>query len=371
MKKIIIDTIPLFSKLSGIGKYCYEITKFTSKKKLYDITYHYGYNSKNLIHPNEGKNIKFIKSAIVSTYFLKNIIKKLISYYFKLFGPTYDLYWEPNFLPNKFIKSKKMVTSVHDFSLLIHEDFHPKQRVKYFKDNFFQNIYRSDIIITGSHFSKKEILSRLDFKEDNVRVVYHGVRHDIFKTTADINLKFNLPNKFIFSVGSIEPRKNLIGLLKAYNNLSDDFKNEYKLVLAGFKGWENKKIMQIIKKNKDFVTYLGYITDYELAAVYNKAICFVYPSFYEGFGLPPLEAMACGTPVICSNSSSLPEVGGDAVIYCDPNSVIDIKNKIEKVILDKELRENMSINGKQRASNFTWDKSAKEHIKIFDELLEG
>jgi glycosyltransferase involved in cell wall biosynthesis len=141
-------------------------------------------------------------------------------------------------------------------------------------------------------------------------------------------------------------------------------------VIAGFKGWENKEIMQIIEKNKEFITYLGYISDEELAAVYNKASCFVYPSFYEGFGLPPLEAMACGTPVVCSNVSSLPEVGGDAVVYCDPYSVEDIKNKIELVLLDEGLQKELSLKGLEQAQKFTWEKSAQEHIKIFNELLE-
>ena len=370
MKKIIIDTVPLFSPLTGIGKYCYEITKYIDKYKVYDSTYHYGYNSKDLIHPSEGKNIKYIKSALVSNVLIKNIIKKLISFYFKIFSSTYDLYWEPNFIPNKFIKSKKMVTTVHDFSLILHENFHPKERVKYFKDNFFDNIYRSDIIITGSYFSKKEIIDRLGFSEEKVKVIYHGVRHEVFKKIDNVKLSFDLPNKFIFSVGNIEPRKNILGLLKAYNNLDIELKLKYKLVLAGFKGWENKDVMKIINNNKDFITYLGYIADDELAGVYNKASCFVYPSFYEGFGLPPLEAMACGTPVICSNVSSLPEVGGEAVLYCNPHSIDDIKLKIEQVLSDEKIQDQMSIKGIEQAKKFTWEKSAKEHINIFNKLLE-
>lgn len=370
MKKLITNTIPLLSSLTGIGRYCYEISKYIEKNKIYDATFHYGYNSKNLIHPTTQESVKQAKSFIVSISLIKKIVKKLIAYYYRLFGSTYDLYWEPSFIPLLYIKSKKTITTVHDFSFILHRDFHTKERIEYFEKNFFQNIYRSDIIITGSEFSKQEILDRLDFKEENVRVIYHGVRHDVFKKIDDIKLNFDLPKKFIFSVGSIEPRKNLIGLLGAYNNLSDEIKQEYKLVIAGFKGWENKEIMQIIEKNKDFITYLGYISDEELAAVYNKASCFVYPSFYEGFGLPPLEAMACGTPVVCSNVSSLPEVGGEAVVYCDPYSVEDIKNKIESVLRDENLQKELSLKGLEQAKKFTWEKSAQEHIKIFNELLE-
>lgn len=371
MKKLIINTIPLLSSLSGIGRYCYEIAKYIDLYKIYDTTFHYGYNSKILMQQTTKGNVKYIQSIITSIPILKRVIRKLIVIYHQCFITTCDLYWEPNFIPSKAIKSKKIVTSVHDFSFILYKEFHPKERIKYFEDNFFQNIYRSDILITGSEFSKKEILERLNFKEENVRVIYHGVRHDIFKKLEDIELNFELPQKFIFSVGNIEPRKNLIGLLNAYNNLATEIKNEYKLVLAGFKGWENNEIMQIIEENKDFITYLGYISDEDLAAVYNKASCFVYPSFYEGFGLPPLEAMACGTPVVCSNVSSLPEVGGDAVVYCNPYSIEDIKNKIERVLLDENFQRELSLKGIEQAKKFTWEKSAKEHIKIFNELLDA
>lgn len=367
--KLLIDTISLMSSLTGIGRYTYEISKQIEKKEDFECSYFYGYYSKRLLHPSSGKDLKSLKNIITKNSILKKIVRKLLSTSSKIFAPTYDIYWQPNFIVSECIKAKKIVTTVHDFSFILHKDFHPKERIKYFEDNFFKNIYRSDIIITGSEFSKHEILERLDFKKENVRVIYHGVRHDVFKKLVNVSLNFNLPQNFIFSVGSIEPRKNLIGLLNAYNNLNDDIKNEYKLVLAGFKGWENQEIMQIIERNKEFITYLGYITDEELAAVYNKASCFVYPSFYEGFGLPPLEAMACGTPVICSNVSSLPEVGGDAVLYCDPYLVDDIKNKIEKLLLDEDLQKELSQKGILQAQKFTWEKSAQEHMKIFNELF--
>lgn len=369
MKKLIINTIPLLSTLTGIGRYTYEVSKYIEESKTYDNSFFYGYTSKTLLFQTNKKDIKFLKSIVVFNPFFKKVVKKLLTIYHKNFTPNYDLYWEPNFIPEASIKSKKTVTTIHDFSFILHRDFHPKERIKYFEDNFFQNIYRSDIIITGSEFSKKEILDKLDFKEENIKVIYHGVRHDIFKKLKDINLSFDLPQKYIFSAGSIEPRKNLLGLLEAYNNLDLKIKDEYKLVLAGFKGWENKEIMKIIEKNKNYIIYLGYVTDEELAAVYSKATCFVYASFYEGFGLPPLEAMACGTPVICSNISSLPEVGGDAVIYCDPYSIKDIKDKIEQVLLDENLQKELSKKGLKQAQKFTWEKSAKEHMKIFNELI--
>ena len=368
--KILIDSISLLSSLTGIGRYTYEISKRIQLENNIKSNYLYGYHSKKLLHPSDAKDVKLLKSFIVKNPLLKRITRKILMISSKIFTPTYDLYWQPNFIPNESIKAKKIVTSVHDFSFILHKDFHPKERIEHFEKYFFKNIVKSNAIITGSEFSKKEILERLDFKNEDIHVIYHGINHYLFKVYDDLSIYFDLPKKFIFSVGSIEPRKNLIGLLQAYNLLSNEIKSEYKLVLAGFKGWGNDEIMNIINGNKENIIYLGFISDIQLAKVYNLSSCFVFPSFYEGFGLPILEAMACGTPVICSNSSSLPEVGGDAVVYCNPYDINSIKDKIEIVLKDTNMQENMIEKGLKRAKIFSWEKSAEEHIKVFKEVLK-
>lgn len=357
------------SALTGIGRYTYEVAKRIEKQQEFECNYFYGYYSKNLLHPLTGKDIKSLKSIIVKNRLLKKIARKVLTISSKLFAPKFDIYWQPNFIPTDGIKAKKIVTTVHDFSFILHKDFHPKERIEYFEKNFFKYIAKSDMIITGSEFSKQEILHRLDIAEDKIKVIYHGIDHELFKVHENLDVGFKLPKKFIFSVGSIEPRKNLVGLLKAYNSLDSKIKDEYKLVLAGFKGWENSEIMELINKDKDNIHYLGFISDVELSYVYNLASCFVFPSFYEGFGLPVLEAMACGTPVVCSDTSSLPEVGGDAVIYCDAYDVNDIKDKIEQVLKDDKLQQEMIKKSLKRASEFSWEKSANEHIKVFKSLV--
>ena len=370
--KLLIDSISLMSPLTGIGRYTYEIAQQIEKKKEFKCNYFYGYYSKELLHPSSRKNIKSLKSILTKNRLLKRIARKVLKVLTisrKLFVPEFDIYWQPNFIPIDGIKAKRVVTTVHDFSFILHKDFHPKERIEYFEKNFFKNIVKSDMIITGSEFSKQEILERLNFDEYNVKVIYHGIDHQLFKVYDNLDLDFELPKKFIFSVGSIEPRKNLIGLLKAYNSLDAKIKNEYKLVLAGFKGWENSEIMELIDKDKENIHYLGFISDAELAKFYNLASLFAYPSFYEGFGLPVLEAMACGTSVVCSDSSSLPEVGGDAVVYCDPYSIEDIKEKIEMVLGDKVLQQKMIQKGLKRAKMFSWEKSAQEHEKVFKRLM--
>lgn len=369
--KILIDSIALLFPLTGIGRYTYEIAKEIHTIGGFQLNYFYGYYSKRLLEPSSGTEIKSLKSIIVKNQLLKKIVRKLLFTSSKVFAPTYDVYWQPNFIPNSGIKAKKIVTSVHDFSFILHRNFLPKERIEYFDTYFYKNIVRSDMIITGSEYSKQEILERLNFTEDKVQVIYHGIDHDLFKIYQDLKVDFEIPSKFILSVGSIEPRKNLLGLLKAYDILDETLKKEYKLVLVGFKGWENREIMDIVNNNKKHIHYLGFISDEELAKVYNLASLFVFPSFYEGFGLPPLEAMACGTPVVSSNLTSMPEVCVDAAVYCDPHNIEEIKNKIELVLTDKVLQNKLIDKGLKQASKFTWKKSAKEHIAVFKEVLKN
>ncbi len=367
--KVLIDGVALLSPLTGIGRYTHKISKELLLKDNFNIEFFYGYYSKNLIEPSMKPQLKTLKSFIVKNRLIKKSVRRLLFFFSKISAKQYNLYWQPNFIPNGGVKADKIVTSVHDFSFIHYRDFHPKERIEHIERYFFKNVAKSDMIITGSHYSKEEIVNYLNFSEEKIEVIYHGIDHNLFKIYQEPKVDFELPKKYILSVGSIEPRKNLIGLLKAYALLDDELKAEYKLVLVGFKGWENREIMKIIKENERSIFYLGFISDEELAKVYNLASLFVFPSFYEGFGLPPLEAMACGTPVISSNASSLPEVGGDAVVYCDPNSSLDIKEKISIVLNDKNLQKEMIDKGLKQAKKFSWEKSAKEHTRVFNEVL--
>ena len=180
--------------------------------------------------------------------------------------------------------------------------------------------------------------------------------------------KFNLPDNFLLFVGSIEPRKNLAILIEAYSMLDEEQQKSLPLILVGFKGWKNRHVMEMLNKHKPFIRYLGYVSEEDLSKIYNLATIFIYPSLYEGFGLPPLEALACGTPCIVSNVASLPEVCGNAVLYIDPLSSEDIKNKILLLAHNKDLRKELSQKSIAQASLFSWDKSAFEHAKVLWDL---
>lgn len=373
--RLLVDSISLLSKLTGIGKYTNEILKCIEKESKFDVNYFYGYYSKNRIRPSIKSNVKSIKSFVIAKPLLKKIARKLLLTSSKLFAPKFDLYWSPNFIPLDGIKASKIVTTVHDFSFLVYPQWHPKERLDYMNTYFFKNVQRSDWIITGSEFSKNEIVEYLKYDKDKITVIYHGVDQELYKVydstvLYETKLKFDLTDSFLLFVGSIEPRKNLLSLLKAYHLLSETTKNTYPLILVGFKGWENKEIMKEIEKEKEHVRYLGYLSDEELVHVYNLATLFIYPSLYEGFGIPPLEAMACGTAVVSSNAASLPEACGDSALYIDPLDIGDITQKIEFLLNDKSKMEELVLKGLSRVREFTWEKSAKKHLEVFEKVLK-
>lgn len=360
---ILIDILFLIGNKTGIGRYTEQIVK-RLPDELFERYYFGGFISSNYDIFFDGGRIGKLKHFIKKVSIIRQLARKIITHN-PLVNKEFDLYWQPNYIPLDSIKSKNTVTSIHDFSFIHYKEYHPKERIDYFEKYFFKNIYRSDFIITGSNYTKDEILNITNFSPEQVKVIYHGVDHELFKVNKALRPKTDLSDKYIVTVGSIEPRKNLKSLIKAYNNLDKSFKKEFKLVIVGFNGWNNAEILELINKDKENIIYCGYLPDEELVAVYNNASLFVYPSFYEGFGLPPVEAMACGVPVIVSNSSSLPEVGKDAVVYCDPHDVEDIKYKIEIVLQDSNLQKKMSDSGLKRAKEFTWDKSAAEHVSVF------
>jgi glycosyltransferase involved in cell wall biosynthesis len=380
LKKILIDAVSLLSPLTGIGRYTYEISSRLRKLSAdkYEIYFNYGFYSKELFGFQKEPTIieqkfKQLKSFVDRFPLIKKIMRFFYSAIAKLNSDSFELYFQPNFIPSKNVKARKIICTLHDFSFKLQPEWHPKERLEYFNENF-DLVKKADHIITGSNFTKQEIIDYMQIPQDKISVIYHGVNHELYKPypqneLQDTKAKFDLPKKFLLFVGSIEPRKNLLFLLMAYNLLSREEKDELPLILVGFKGWENKEIMQEIEKNQEYIRYLGFVTDTQLAHIYNLATIFIYPSLYEGFGLPPLEAMACGTPVIVSNVSSLPEVCADAALYIEPMDLQDIKDKILTLLGDEKLREELSKKSKAQAALFSWEKAAQEHFRVIEEYL--
>jgi len=221
-------------------------------------------------------------------------------------------------------------------------------------------ITSSKHIFTVSEFSKKEITEFYRVDDKKISVVYNAV-NEIFHPSVK---KYN--EKYILAVSSLHYQKNFHSLIKAFNVLKN---TDVKLFLVGSvnKNFASLELLKDIENNPNII-FKGRVNDEALISLYSNAICFVYPSLYEGFGIPPLEAQACGCPVICSNAASLPEVYGDSVLYCNPYDPNDIKEKIEILVNDEGLREELRLKGFENVKRFSWKKSAKKIIEIIERL---
>jgi glycosyltransferase involved in cell wall biosynthesis len=271
------------------------------------------------------------------------------------------------------IKSKKIVT-VYDLVPFIYPKLHPNQTLWSYRLFFKKILNKSDMIITISQNSKKDLMRLFKINENKIKVIQLAVSEEfrILDDEQKKSAKQNNPlGKFILFVGTLEPRKNIPGLLRAFYQLKKKG-FEHKLVIVGKKGWKYEDIFRTIKKLnlKKEVIFLGYVPQEEIINLYNAADLFVFPSLYEGFGLPPLEAMACGCPVVVSNTSSMPEVCGNAALYVNPYNVPEIAQAMERVLTDTKLKKDMIKKGLKQAKKFSWEKNARETLEVYEELCD-
>ncbi len=233
----------------------------------------------------------------------------------------------------------------------------------------------TDAIITVSNYSKEDIAKSLNYPLDKIFVTPLAAEDIYFPRNRSIcrdfvRKKYGIGDKFILYVGGFSPRKNIKGLIEAFSIIKDKLKEPYKLVILGKKGrsYYDYRDTAYNLGLKDDVIFTGYVPVDELPLFYNAAHMFCYPSFYEGFGLPPLEAMACGTPTIASNVTSIPEVLGDDAVYINPQDINDISEKLLTLIEDKDFHLQMSFKGLRRSSMYSWKRTAVETIQILTKL---
>lgn len=261
----------------------------------------------------------------------------------------------------------RMVNTIHDLSPFADGQYIPPARRAYVKTLMHYAARRSLAVITVSEFSRRQIIERLCVDEDRVFAIAHGV---INAGNGAARSKSDPP--FLLFVGNLERRKNLVRLVKAFRLLRDRRRMPHRLVLCGKPGHGWGDILAAIEREgiQDVIELPGYVSDEDLAKMYHSADVFVFPSLYEGFGFPVLEAMACGTPVVCSNATSLPEVGGDAVEYFDPYSVENIAAAIERVLDSPGRRAEMREKGLKQAARFTWEECARKHVEVYRRALD-
>jgi glycosyltransferase involved in cell wall biosynthesis len=279
------------------------------------------------------------------------------------------IFHSPSFVSSPFIKCPTIMT-IHDLNHLKFPEYYTRFHRYYYNYIVKPSALKAKKILTVSEFSKKEIVNWLNCESEKVVVTYNGIDEN-FKVINDndklrnIRTKYDLPEKFILYIGNLKPHKNIANLIKAIKKINQ------KIILV-INGKSNESLNKIIMENhvENKIKFIGYVNDDDLPALYNLAELFIYPSLYEGFGLPPLEAMACGCPVITSNTSSLPEVVGDAGIMVNPYHVEEIARAIDLVLSNENLRREMIEKGLKQAQKFSWRKTAEETLKVYEEVYK-
>lgn len=295
-----------------------------------------------------------------------------------------DLFFMPNIIFGSISKKAKLIVTFHDLSFERYpETFSWKRRLWHAFVNPKKICQRADKIIAVSESTKNDIEALYAIPPEKIKVISSGVtesfriigRND--EKLVAVKGKYVLPYKFILYIGTIEPRKNIVGIIRAYGQLrkfAEENNNEelskYKLVIAGERGWKDSEIFSEIRDANfaEDIKIINFVEDADKPFVYNLASLFVYPSFFEGFGFPPLEAMASGVPVIASNNSSLPEIVGEAGILIDPDKPDEIFRAMSEILMNKNLAEKLRKKGLKQAEKFSWKKSAKEFLKIIEGL---
>lgn len=273
-----------------------------------------------------------------------------------------------------------VVATVHDVSFLEHPEYFTRGRALQLQYTVRRTVERAARILTPTEFSRASILKVYgDLDEDKVVVASNAAGPEFRPISRDsaaiaVGARFGIAGPFVLSVGDLQPRKNHIGLIRAFAQLVRAHPQlKHRLVLAGKPTWFADRIYDAAQKSgiQDRIQFCGFVSDPELLQLYNACDLFVFPTFYEGFGIPALEAMACGRAVTCSNTTSLPEVVDGAAILFDPYSTDEMVRALADLLLDAELRTRMERLGLQRAAHFSWQRAAERTLAVFHEVAEG
>ncbi|MDD4156763.1 MAG: glycosyltransferase family 1 protein [Candidatus Cloacimonetes bacterium] len=279
------------------------------------------------------------------------------------------------------LKSVKTIITVHDIHVLVYPQFAKFKDLIYWKYFSPMNIKKADKIISVSEATKKDLIEKLNIPADTIKVIHESydselyhIRQDSFQKVVSFLSKkeINITNKkIVLNVNTISPRKNVAGVIKAFNLIASN-NSDLILIISGREGWKTNEIYYEFRNSpyKNRIYFIGFTPDDIVADLYNVAEVFVYPSFYEGFGLPILEAQACGCPVITSNVSSMPEIAGDGAILVDPYSVEEISNAMSKIVSHDELRNDLIQKGYNNCKRFSWEKCSIDTLKVYKEVYD-
>lgn len=287
-----------------------------------------------------------------------------------------DIYHEPNYLLMPF--DGPSISTIHDLSYLHYPQYHPKERIRRMEKGMPETLRRANHLITVSEFVRAEVIKLLGVSPEKITAIPEGADESFRARGQDeckpVLSRYGLDGvKYLLTVGTLEPRKNLLGLVAAYSRLPEKMQEDHPLAVVGMKGWLSDALEHQLEplERRGRVRRLGYVVHEDLPFVYAGAHAFAFPSFYEGFGLPPLEAMACGIPVLISNRSSLPEVAGDVALQVEPEDIEAMTRGLERLLIDANFRARAAQNGPQRAAVFTWERCVDYTVDVYHRVLAG
>jgi glycosyltransferase involved in cell wall biosynthesis len=355
---------------TGIGRYAYNLINSLTKidaKNQYSLYVQRGFWHTNRRVPRfNAKNFK------VKIDFFKKGIDRTIG--------DFDLYHSPSMdLIN--IKKAKVVVTVHDLVYKAYPEGHTQETIRLTEEHFQSFIPRATKIICCSKNTVNDLKKYFNVEDRRIRLVYQGVDKDVFyplsaQARQAVKAKFiqrGVSEPYILFVGTIEPRKNLMNLMEAFRLLKESKKFSGKLVVVGMLGWKSEGLVERIQKMNlvQDVIFLGFVSNDELRELYNLAEIFAFPSCYEGFGYPILEAFSCGAAVVTSNTASCPEIAQDAAVLVNPHDPQSIAQALTKVIQDPVFKSSLQQKGLARCQDFSYEKTASETLQVYEEALNS
>jgi glycosyltransferase involved in cell wall biosynthesis len=371
MSKVLINGLLLNDQFAGVQYYIENLfNAFSSTNKSLDVDILLTKNYKGNIKTNDISKIDIAGRS--QRIIFENL---MLPKYYK--QANYQLYHSPGYILPYFWKYPSVVT-IHDLIALNYPEFCQTESTFYFKFFLPHSIKKATQIIAVSNKVKEDILNQFNILPDRINVIYHGINKCFKKIHSEnelsrVRLKYNLSERFILFVGNIEPKKNLLRLIKAFYQLKKHSEFKHKLIIVGKNGWKYNSVYNTIEKLRisDEIKFTGYVEEGDLPAIYSLADAFVFPSMYEGFGIPPLEAMACETPVLVSKQGALIETTGGRCLQVDAYNIDDIAKGINTLLTDENLRKRTIEDGKKWIKPFTWERAADLTMKVYEKILAG
>ncbi|TVY09790.1 glycosyltransferase family 4 protein [Paenibacillus cremeus] len=378
--ELYIDAQPLLGPRTGIARYVECLSSVLARDEQINLSLAFNRLLKGVKEPEIHQYALATGASIVNNVYpykvLRRLFKPNLLYHvpYDLFSKKADIFHGTNFVYTPVVKGKTIIT-IHDLAYMRFPETTSQRIYSHHSKWVPYSARQCDHIIADSLQTKQDIIELLKIEESKIDVIPLAADNR-FKVIDDFNVKlilekYDLPKDYILFVGTLEPRKNLTGLLQAYSALRRNSVVDTKLVIVGTKGWKFSPIFQLIQDLalQEDVIFTGFIADEDLPAIYNGARIFTMPSIYEGFGLPILEAMQCGIPVLGSNVSSLPEIIGDNGLLLQPNDTKAWAEAMYRLLTDHETHATFSNLSIQRAENFTWEKTALETMNIYQKVL--